>query len=49
MKIKKFKSKQILLLYLLKSKIYEQIISENSSNLLVKSYLNEILGNSYEI
>jgi len=34
MKIKKFKSKQILKLHLLKSRVYEQIIKKKSSNVL---------------
>lgn len=43
MKIRKLKSKQILSLYLLKSKTYEQVIAKNSSNVLVKECLTEIL------
>jgi ribosomal protein S2 len=43
MKIRIFKSKQILSLYLLKSKTYEQIIVKKASNLLVRSCLTEIL------
>ena len=45
MKIRIVKSKQILLLYLLKSKIYEQVIVKNTSSLLVKSCLTELLVN----
>jgi ribosomal protein S2 len=43
MKIRAFKSKQILSLYLLKSKTYEQVIAKKTSNLLVRSCLTEIL------
>lgn len=43
MKIKAFKSKQILLLYLLKSKTYEQRILRKAPNLISRSCLTEIL------
>lgn len=45
MKIKTFKSKQILALYLLKSKTYEQTIKKNTSSILRMSYFTEILVN----
>lgn len=45
MKIRKLKSKQIISLYLLKSKTYDSVISKkNISNSLVKSHLTEILA-----
>lgn len=43
MKVKTFKSKQILLLYLLKSKTYEPYIKKKNLNLLVKSCLMKVL------
>ena len=43
MKVRVFKSKQILSLYLLKSKIYEQIIVKKTSNVLFRSCLIEML------
>ena len=44
MKIRKLKSKQILSLYLLKSKVYNQAISEDTFSSLSNSYLIETLA-----
>lgn len=45
MKINKVKSKQILKLHLLKSRIYEQIVKKNSSQLLTEIDLTQIIIN----
>ena len=43
MKIRKLKSKQILLLYLLKLEAHDKIVSKEISSFLIKSHLFEIL------
>lgn len=43
MKVKKFKSKQILKLYLLKSRMYERMVKKKGSNLLAESDLIQIV------
>jgi len=45
MKIKKFRSNQVLKLHLLKSRAYEHITKENNSTLLTNSSLSQIVTN----